>query len=139
MLAFVREGDAVVTESISRIARNTRDLLNIVEDLQNRGIAFISLKESINTDTPQGKFMLTVFGALSELERESILQRQAEGIAIAKANGVYKGRKPKQIDEDKFIAMCREWRDGKRTATSIQKVFSITGTTFYKWVKQREL
>jgi DNA invertase Pin-like site-specific DNA recombinase len=83
--------------------------------------------------------MLTVFGALSELERESILQRQAEGIAIEKANGVYKGRKPKQIDEDKFIAMCREWRDGKRTATSIQKVFSITGTTFYKWVKQREL
>ena len=81
--------------------------------------------------------MLTVFGALAELERENILQRQAEGIAIAKANGIYKGRKPIDIDERKFSSMCQEWQRGERTATSIQKEFGITHTTFYRKIKER--
>lgn len=137
MMQFVREGDTIYCESISRIARNTKDLLNIIEELHNKGVEFVSLKENIDTTTPQGKFILTVFGALAELERESILQRQAEGIAIAKANGIYKGRKPKEIDIIKFTAMCKEWRNGERTAVSIQKAFDITATTFYRWVKDK--
>lgn len=139
MLDFVREGDTVVCESISRISRNTRDLLNIVDELHRKNVEFVSLKEKIDTSTPQGKFVLTLFGALSELERESILQRQSEGIAIAKKNGIYKGRKPKQVDEDKFRALCNEWRQGKRTATSIQKIMGITAPTFYQWVRARNL
>ena len=83
MMAFVRSGDTVVVESISRIARNTRDLLSIISELTGKGVEFISLKENIDTTTPQGRFMLTVFGALAELERENILERQREGIAIA--------------------------------------------------------
>ena len=94
MLTFIREGDTVVIESISRLARNTKDLLLLVDEFSKRGVAFVSQKENIDTTTPTGKFILTVFGAIAELEREYILQRQAEGIAIAKANGVYKGRKP---------------------------------------------
>lgn len=139
MLAFVREGDTVMTESISRIARNTKDLLNIVDSLNSKGVEFISLKENIDTTTPQGKFMLTVFGAMAQLERDSILQRQAEGIAEAKKRGVYTGRKPKEIDNEKFVKMCKEWREGKRTAVSIQKYFEITGTTFYRWVNEKGL
>ena len=69
MMAFVRAEDIVIVESISRIARNTRDLLSIVSDLTEKGVEFVSLKESIDTTTPQGRFMLTVFGALAELER----------------------------------------------------------------------
>ena len=88
MLAFCRKGDVVITESISRIARNTKDLLEIVEQLSKKGVEFVSLKECIDTATPQGKFMLTVFGAMAELERESILERQREGIAIAKEQGL---------------------------------------------------
>ena len=80
--------------------------------------------------------MLTVFGAMAELERENILQRQKEGIAIGKLNGVYKGRKPKEIDRVKFDKMCAEWRKGERTAKSIQREFEITQTTFYKWIKK---
>ena len=91
MMEYVRRGDTVVVESISRFARNTRDLLELVEKLTAKGVEFISKKEAIDTTTPTGKFMLTVFGAVAELEREYILQRQREGIAIAKANGVYKG------------------------------------------------
>lgn len=139
MLAFVREGDVVITESISRIARNTKDLLSIVDELNNKGVAFVSLKETIDTRSPQGKFILTVFGALAELERESLLQRQAEGIAEAKKRGVYKGRKPAAIDEKKLADMCKRWRAGEITAVSIQKALGITAPTFYKKVKERGL
>ena len=93
-MAFIRSGDVVIVESISRIARNVRDLLAITAELSDKGVEFISLKESIDTTTPQGRFMLTVFGAMAELERESILERQREGIAIAKASGKYKGGNP---------------------------------------------
>ena len=94
MLAFARAGDTIIVESISRFARNTRDLLELVEQLTAKGIEFVSKKEAIDTSTPTGKFMLTVFGAVAELERGYLLQRQKEGIAIAKQQGKYKGRKP---------------------------------------------
>lgn len=81
LLHYVRRGDTVIVESISRFARNTRDLLDLVEQLAAREVEFISKKEAIDTTTPTGKFMLTVFGAVAELEREYILQRQQEGIA----------------------------------------------------------
>ena len=87
MMNFVREGDVVIVESISRFARNTKDLLELVEELQSRQVIFISKKEAIDTNTPTGQFMLTVFGAVATLEREYILSRQSEGIAIAKAEG----------------------------------------------------
>ena len=91
-MQFVRRGDVVVVESISRFARNTKDLLNLIEDLSVKDVTFISKKEAIDTTTPSGKFMLTIFGAVAELEREYILQRQREGIEIAKKQGKYKGR-----------------------------------------------
>ena len=83
--------------------------------------------------------MLTVFGACAELERGYTLQRQREGIEIAKANNVYKGRKPMEIDEAEFKRYCKEWRQGSRTAVSIQKRFNITAPTFYRWVKEKGL
>ena len=139
LLVFCRKGDVIYTESISRIARNTKDLLNIVEELNKKQVDFISIKENIDTSTPQGKFMLTVFGALAELERECILQRQAEGILVAKEQGKYKGRQPKKIDEELFKSMCAEWREGNRTAVSIQRKFNITAQTFYRWVKEKNV
>lgn len=136
MLSFVREGDTVYCSDISRIARNTKDLLNITQELDDKGVAFVSLKESIDTNTPQGRFMLTVFGAMAELERESILQRQREGIEIARANGKYKGRARIKLDEDAFKACCKEWREGKRTAVSIMRKFNISSPTFYRRVNE---
>ena len=136
LISFCRKGDTVITESISRIARNTKDFLNIIETLKTKGVEFISLKESIDTTTATGQFMLTVFSAMYQLERENILDRQREGVQIAKEMGKYKGRKPKEIDKEKFKSLCAEWREGKRTAKSIQQYFNITGTTFYRWVKE---
>lgn len=139
MLEFAREGDTVITESISRIARNTRDLLNIIDELNNKGVSFVSLKENIDTNTPTGKFMLTVFAALAELERESILTRQREGIEIAKENGVYKGKPPMKIDEAAFAAAVAEWRAGAITAVEAMRRCELKPNTFYRRVKERGL
>lgn len=136
MMAFIREGDSVTVESISRIARNTRDLLSIVSTLTEKGVEFISLKENLDTTTPQGRFMLTVFGALAELERECILERQREGIAIAKAEGRYKGRQRVEINESKFRAVCARWRAGEITATAAMQEVGLKPNTFYRRVKE---
>ena len=133
MMAYVRRGDTVVVESISRFARNTRDLLNLMEELSAKEVAFVSQKEAIDTSTPTGKFMLTVFGAVAELEREYILQRQREGIAVAKANGVYKGRKP--ITRPNFDAVVAEWRGGSITAVEAMRRLEMKPSTFYRKVK----
>ena len=139
MMSFVRSGDMVIVESISRIARNTRDLLSIVSELTEKGVAFVSLKESIDTTTPQGRFMLTVFGALAELERENILERQREGIEIAKAEGKYKGRKPVDVNEEHFKSVCAQWRAGEITATAAMKEVDLKPNTFYRRVKEMGL
>ena len=139
MMAFVRAGDTVVVESISRIARNTRDLLSIVSELTEKGVEFVSLKENIDTTTPQGRFMLTVFGALAELERENILERQREGIEIAKSEGKYKGRKPIDYDEAQMKALCKKWRAGEITATAAMKALGLKPNTFYRRVKEMGL
>ena len=137
MMEYVRRGDTVIVESISRFARNTRDLLELVEKLSAKGVEFVSKKEAIDTTTPTGKFMLTVFGAVAELEREYILQRQREGIAIAKDNGVYKGRKPIQPPELEMI--MAKWQRGKITAAEAMRQLGMSKSTFYRKVKRQPL
>lgn len=138
MMAFVREGDTVIVESISRFARNTKDLLNLVERLTEKKVEFVSKKESIDTATPAGKFMLTVFGAMAQLEREQILQRQAEGIALAKERGVYKGRKPIEIDDVLFAKLYRDWKNGETSPRFIIKKLGVSRATFYRRVEEYE-
>ena len=133
MMEYVRKGDTVIVESISRFARNTRDLLELVEKLTAKGVEFVSRKEAIDTTTPTGKFMLTVFGAVAELEREYILQRQREGIAIAKEQGKYKDRKP--IDAPEFEQVTARWKSGAITAAEAMRTLHMTKTTFYRRAK----
>lgn len=123
----------VIVESISRFARNTRDLLELVEQLAAKGVEFVSQKEAIDTATPTGKFMLTVFGAVAELEREYILQRQREGIEIAKTQGKYTGRKP--ISSPDFDNVASQWRRGELTAVQAMKRLNISKATFYRKVR----
>ena len=137
MMSFVRTGDTVVVESISRFARNTKDLLELVEKLTEKQVEFISKKEAIDTTTPAGKFMLTVFAAVSELERDYILQRQSEGIAIAKAKGLYKGRKP--ISHPDFNKIVSIWKNGDITAVeAMKRLGNMKPTTFYRKIKKFE-
>lgn len=133
MLDFVRKGDVVVVESISRFARNTKDLLELVEQLTSKGVEFVSQKEAIDTTTPTGKFMLTIFGAVAELEREYILQRQREGISLAKAQGKYRGRRP--IQPPDWLEIISQWEHGEITAAAAQKRLSMSRSTFYRKVR----
>ena len=136
MLDYVREGDVVVVSDFSRLARSTRDMLQIVQELSDKGVGLISMKENLDTDTPQGKFMLTVFAALAELERATILQRQREGIEIAKTKGKYKGRQPIPFDEGRFRDECAKWKHGEQTARATMQKLGIKPNRFYRIVKR---
>lgn len=129
MLGYVREGDTVIVESISRLARSTRDLLDIIQQLDDKKVTFVSLKETIDTDSPTGKFMLTVFAAISELERDYIKQRQAEGIAEAKKRGVYFGRPSIDIDQTEFEGLIDRWERGEIKQAYICKKLGISRST----------
>lgn len=139
MLEYVREGDRVIVTEYSRLARSTSDLLRIVEELTKKGVQLVSLKESLDTSTPQGKLMLTMFAGLAEFERAVILERQREGIAIAKARGKYKGRKPIPVDEARFKAECAKWRRGKQSAVCTMKKFDMKPNRFYRKVREMGL
>ncbi|WP_302955063.1 recombinase family protein [Faecalitalea cylindroides] len=137
MLSFSRAGDVIVVESISRFARSTRDLLHLIDVLTKKDVQFISKKESLDTSTPSGRFMLTVFGALAELERDQLRQRQLEGISIAKNNGAYHGRK--RMVNSEFDRIYAEWIEGRITATQAMKKLSWSKSTFYRRVKERKI
>ena len=111
MVDFVREGDTIVIHDFSRLARSTKDLLELVELFNSKGVKLISNKENIDSSTPTGKLMLTMIGAINEFERANLLERQREGIALAKKEGKYKGRKEvnvKDIDKHYDRYMRRE-------------------------------
>jgi DNA invertase Pin-like site-specific DNA recombinase len=136
MLSFVREGDTLVVESISRLARSTKDLLSIMEELDKKKVKFVSQKESIDTSTPNGVFMMTIFAAMAQLERETMLARQREGIEIAKAEGKYRGRKPVEVDEEKFRQLYNDWQNGKSTPKIMMNELGLKPTTFWRKVKE---
>lgn len=137
LMSKLKKDDRVIVESISRFARNTKDLLELVEELNSKGVVFVSIKENIDTTTPSGMFMLTIFGAVSQLERDYIKDRQAEGIAIAKEQGKYKGRKAIEYPSqwEKYYKL---WKSGSLTAKDTMTVLKLKKTTFYKLVKEYE-
>ena len=137
-LNYVREGDVFVVSEVSRLARNTRDLLEIVSHLDKKGVRFIAQKECIDTETAQGKFMLTIFGALAELELAYIHQRQVEGIEIAKQKGKYLGRKPIEFDRKKMARLYPDWKAGKITARAFMKELNLQPATFYRRLREYE-
>lgn len=141
MLEYIREEDIVYIESISRLGRSLKDLLDIVETLNNKGVGLVSLKENhIDTTTPQGKLIFNIFATLSEFERESLKQKQKEGIILAKANGVYKGRKKIELKADsKFEKLYREWKEDKITAVKFMEEMNLKRNTFYRRIKEYEV
>ena len=138
MLEFMREGDMVVVESFSRLARNTRDLLEITDKMSNRGVEFMSQKEQIDTKTPAGKAMLTILGAISQLERDYLRERQQEGIDLKKAAGGYRGREPIKINWKQFETEYKLWKQGHISARLAMEHMGLKPNTFYRRVKEYE-
>jgi len=135
LLEFVREGDTLYIHDFSRLARSTKDLLDIVELLNNKGVALVSNKENIDTSTPTGKLMLTMIGAINEFERTNLLERQREGITIAKRNGVYKGRKAVTIPN--FDYHYNRYMSREISKSQLAKELGISRPTLDKLIAER--
>ena len=132
MLGFVREGDTVYVNDFSRLSRSVSDLLNLVSALSAKGVRLVSIKETFDTSTPTGKLMITLIGAINEFERQNMLERQREGIAIAKREGKYKGRKPLELEG--FEELYLLWKNGSISAVKAAEALSISRGTWYNKV-----
>lgn len=135
MLDYVREGDTVYVKDFSRLARSTKDLLNIIDILENKKVKLISIKEKLDTSTPAGKLMVTMLGAIYEFERANLLERQKDGIAVAKKEGKYKGRK-KIKKPDNWKEVYSNWSCRKITAKKACELLNLKTNTFYNFVKE---
>jgi len=138
MMGFMREGDVVVVESFSRLARNTKDLLDMVEVMRKKGVEFKSQKEAIDTNTPTGKMIMTIVASVNEMERELLLERQAEGIVLRKARGEYKGREPIKVDQKQFEQEYKLWKSEQISARTAMKHLGLKPNTFYRRVEKYE-
>lgn len=135
LLDYVRSGDTVVICKLDRIARSTKHLLEIVDHLEKKGVTFKVLNINLDTSTPTGKLMLTMLGAIATFEREMMLERQAEGIARAKAEGIYKGRKP--TAREKSDEVMRLLDEGK-TKEAVAKELGIGVASVYRIVSDHK-
>ncbi len=135
MLDYVREGDTVYVKDLSRLARNTKDLLDIVEYLTQKGVGLFSIKENIDTSTNFGKLMLTFLGAIYEFERANLLERQRDGIAVAKKLGKYKGRKKVEKPAN-FKEVYQKWINRQITSVLAIRELNISEYAFYKFVRE---
>lgn len=138
MLSFIREGDTLIVHSLDRLARNLADLLTMVKDLTCRGVSVIFLNERLSFEagadaSPTSKLMLSMIGAFAEFERSMIRRRQAEGIALAKERGVYKGR-PRSISDETLETVNALVEQGVPLATAAKKV-GISRSTVYRYLQ----
>lgn len=136
MLDFIREGDTVYVHDLSRISRSLTDLLNLVELLQKKKVHFISNKEQVDTTTPTGRLFLSIVGAINEFERTNLLERQREGIAIAKRVGKYKGRKPRTLDH--VAELYNMWIRREKSKAEIARDYKISRPTLDRMFKEYE-
>ena len=137
MLDFVREGDTIYIHDFSRISRSVKDLLSLIDLLEAKKVHLVSVKENLDTSTPAGRLMLTMIGAINEFERANLLERQREGIAIAKAKGKYKGRKAIEIDKS-FIDGYQRYLARKINKLQLAKELGISRPTLDKLIEQYE-
>lgn len=136
MLDFIREGDTVYVHDLSRISRSLTDLLNLVELLQKKKVHFISNKEQVDTTNSTGRLFLSIVGAINEFERANLLERQREGIAIAKRDGKFKGRKQCQLDN--VAELYNMWIQREKSKAEIARDYKISRPTLDRLFKEYE-
>ena len=134
LLGYAREGDTIHIHDFSRLARSTKDLLNIVELLNEKKVHLVSNKENIDSSTSSGMLMLTMIGAINEFERANLLERQREGIAIAKRKGKYKGRKAVKVPD--FAKYYEKYINREINKTELAKKLGISRPTLDKLISE---
>lgn len=137
MLDYCHEGDTIYVNDFSRLARNIKDLLDIAELLQSKGVHLVSNKENLDTNIATGKLMLTMIAAIAEFERQNLLERQREGIAIAKREGKYKGGQVKKIDDALFEKHFAEYKERKINKKQLAENLGISRPTLDRLLKEK--
>lgn len=138
MAEFVREGDTVYVMDWSRLSRSTVDLLKIIDSMSKHNIKLVSIKENFDTSTSTGRLMLSLIAAINEFERQNLLERQREGIAIAKAQGKYQGRKPVKRDDKLVLDLIYAIKAKEITVTDAAKRLNVTRATVYNLIARYE-
>ena len=133
LLEFAREGDTIYIHDFSRLARSTKDLLDLVDTFNRKKVNLVSNKENLDTSTPTGNLMLTMIAAINEFERANLLERQKEGIAIAKRKGIYKGRKAVSIPD--FKVYYNRYLQREISKSELAKELQISRPTLDKQIK----
>lgn len=136
MLDFAREGDTIYVHDWSRISRSTKDLLELVDRLTAKGVHLQSLKEGFDTSTAHGRMILTILGAINEFERANLLERQREGIAIAKREGKYKGRRKTEVDD--IAGAYHDWVTRHKSKATIARELGISRPTLDRLLREYE-
>lgn len=137
LLEYIREGDTLYIDSMSRLARNSRDFVNICDDLLHRGINIVSIKENLDTGTQTGRFIATILAAMAQIERENMLEYQKEGVRAARERGVKFGTPIKKMPNN-FQKIYDQYKEGTFTSTQARALLGVSRATFFRIVKEIE-
>lgn len=132
MLKFIREGDEVYIHSFSRLGRNVKELLQLIENFDKSGVKLVSLKENFDLSTPQGRLMINLISSINQFEREIINERVKEGVEIAKREGKYKGRKPIEVDSELLADIIGKINTGEINKVSAAKILGVSRPKLYR-------
>lgn len=135
---YLREGDMLVVWRLDRLGRSLKHLIETVTDLEERGIGFLSLQESMDTTTSGGKLIFHIFGALAEFERNLIRERTQAGLEAARVRG-RKGGRPKALDKKRTALACQLYNDKRHSVKEICEILRISKSTLYKYLKDHPL
>lgn len=141
MIEQLREGDVIITWKLDRLGRSLRDLVNLINEIQDKGAGLKSLNDSIDTTTPQGKLTFHLFASLAEFERDIIRERTKAGLEAARARG-RKGGRPKGLSkeaQDKAMVAETLYKQGEMSVTEICKHLNIARSTLYKYLRYRNV
>ncbi len=135
LLDRITEGDTVVVESLSRLGRSTKDLIELTETFQSKGVNLVSLKESIDTNSPTGKLLFTLMSAIAQFERDVIADRTREGLKSARARGRNGGR-PK-ADAEQVRKAIKLYNTGQYSVKEIEELTGIKKSTLYRNLREK--
>jgi DNA invertase Pin-like site-specific DNA recombinase len=138
MMKFLRKGDTLYIEDLSRLSRSLTDLVKTIDELEGKGVKLVSLKENIDTSNAFGRMMIKFMGVLNEFERENLLERQREGIECGKQAGKYKGRQPKKIDEDLLNNTLYKLIHGEISKSEAGRILGVTRQTIYNYLSKND-
>ena len=134
LLERITEGDTVVIESLSRLGRSTKDLIELTELFEKRGVHLVSLKESIDTSTSTGRLLFTLMSAIAQFERDVIADRTKEGLRSARARGRLGGRP--RTDPEAVRKAIKLYRTGQYSIREIEELTGVKKSTLYRRLRE---